>query len=199
MKRAAALAFMQARLPLIDYHGNDANDQKHSQDRTVALVRRWQALNEELRAARRETLTCCEVKAGKGDAGNLMIVDRPGFDRLQEAISSHQEQITSLEEAIIKLDGIIQANGLAPGYFAEIQHRLSSARSSIYQQKSNISKMLSFHTQKNPRMQPEEVLKLPAFVAKRAEAEKIIKGDEAYLAKFKPVVDEIEGILASVA
>jgi len=47
-------------------------------------------------------------------------------------------------------------------------------------------------------MPPEDVLKLPEFVAKRAEAEKIIKADEAYLAKFKHVADEIEGILASV-
>jgi len=144
----AALAFMQARLPLIDYHGNNANDQKHSQDRTVALVKRWQASNETLRAAHRETLTCCEVKAGKGDAGNLMIIDRPGFDRLQEAIAAHLEQISVMEEAIRKLDAIIRDNGLEPGYFADFQHRQSSAQSSIYQQKSNITKYLTFHTQK---------------------------------------------------
>lgn len=194
----STLALVKDRLPLIDYHGNNANDQKHSQDRTVALVRKWAGTVDALKAARSAGLQTLEVTEGKGGAVVLKIADRPRFDALQQTIASHQEQIAKIEAAIIALDQIIESNGLAPGYFADLQHRLSSSSGSIYQQKSNITKWLTFHTQKNPRMPPEDVLKLPEFVAKRAEAEKIIKADEAYLAKFKPIVDEIEGILASV-
>jgi hypothetical protein len=164
----------------------------------VALVRKWQALNQEVRAARRDTLACCEARAGKGDSASLAIIDRAEFDRLQEAIAARQEQIGNLEQTIVKLDGIIQDNGIAPGYLAELQQRISGSKSSIFRQQKAISDWSTFHTKQNPRMSPEDVLKLPEFQKKRAAAEDIIKKDEAYLARMKPIVDEIERILASV-
>lgn len=193
------LPFVAARIPLLNIGtSTDANARKHSEDRTTSVIRKWATLRGELQAARGQTMNCLEATEGKGGAVVLKIADKPRFDRLQQTIADHQEQIASLEEAIRKLDDLIQANALGSGYLQDLQHRLSSSSGSIYQQKSNITKWLTFHTQKNPRMPPEDVLKLPEFVAKRAEAEKIIKADEAYLAKFKPVADEIEGILASV-
>lgn len=193
-----ALAFMQARMPLIDYRGSDANDQKHSQDRTVALVKRWKALNEELRASRRGTLECCEATPGKGSAAILSIVDKGRFDGLQEAIKAHTEQINAMETAIEALDKIITDNSLSPGFWDELKRRMASSGSSIYTQKNNISKLVSFYTQQNPRMPPEDVLKIPEFAEKRAAAERIIEQDRAYLDKMKPLVAEIEGILSSV-
>jgi hypothetical protein len=193
-----SLPFMQARIPLIDYHGNNGNDQKHSQDRTTALVRKWSALNQELQGLRQETITCCEATPGKGNTATLSIVDRQRFDDLQEAIKARKEHIDSVADVIRKLDEIIVSNGLGSGWLQDLQHRLNSASSSIYQQKSNISKYLTHFTVSNPRLPPEEVIKIPEFIEKRTEAERLIKLDEEYLAKFKPVVEEIEAILASV-
>ncbi len=173
-------------------------DQKHASDRTTPVIRKWHALNQELRAARRETLACCEARPGKGDSAILAIADRAEFDRLQEAIAARQEQISALEQAIVKLDALITENGIAPGYLAELQQRISGSKSSIYRQQTAISNLSSFYTQQNPRMSPEDVLKLPEFVRKRGAAEDIIKKEEAYLGRMKPIVDEIERILASV-
>jgi hypothetical protein len=192
------LAFMVERLPLINYRGTNANDQKHSQDRTVALVRKWQSLNQELRAARRDTLACCEARPGKGDSASLAIIDRAEFDRLQETIAGHMEQIGNLEQAIVKLDALITENGIAPGYLAGVQQRISGAKSSIYRQQKAISDWSAFYTKQNPRMSPEDVLRLPEFKSKRATAQKIIDADKAFVEKIKPVVDEIERVLESV-
>jgi hypothetical protein len=170
-----ALAFMQARMPLIDYRGNDANDQKHSQDRTVALVK--------LRTSRRGTLECCEATPGKGSAAILSIVDKGRFDGLQEAIKAHLEQIAAMETAINALDNLIESNNLSLGFIEELKRRLASAVSSIFKQQTNITNLATFYTQKNPRKPPEDVLKIPEFAEKRAAAERIIEQDRAYLIK----------------
>lgn len=190
-----ALAFMQVRIPLIDYRGSDANDAKHAKDRTVALVKRWKALNEELRSSRRGTLECCEATPGKGNTATLSIVDKERFGGLQAAIKAHTEQISSLEEAITKLDSFIEANSLAPGWLEELKSRLASSASSIFTQKTNISKLSAFYTQKHPRLAPEQVLELPEFKEKRANAERIIAADKAFSERLKPLVAEIERIL----
>jgi hypothetical protein len=190
-----ALAFMHARIPLIDYHGTDANDQKHAQDRTTLVIKRWAALVGELQATRRKTLECCEARPGKGDAAVLAIVDREKFDVLHNSIATITEQIVTFEESIRKLDEIIANNNLSPGWLEELKYRLTSAGSGIYQQKTNITKLLAFHTQKNPRMSPEDVLKIPEFAEKRANADRLIKLDEDYLERMKPVVAEIEAVL----
>ncbi len=193
-----ALAFMQARLPLIDYHGTDANARKHAEDRTVSLARKWAGAVDSLKAARAYTMSCLEATEGKGGAVVLKIADKPRFDALQQAIAGHQEQITSLEQAIVRLDDLVQANGIAPGYLVELQQRISGSKSSIYRQRTAITNLSTFYTQQNPRMSPEDVLKLPEFVKKRGAAEAIIKQDEAYLEKMKPIADQIEAILESV-
>ena len=199
MSGISDLPFLVERLPLLNV-GTSTNmlDQKHASDRTTHVIRKWHALNQELRAARRETLACCEARPGKGDSAILAIADRAEFDRLQEAIAARQEQIGNLEQAIVKLDALITENGIAPGYLAELQQRISGSKSSIFRQQKAISDWSTFHTKQNPRMSPEDVLKLPEFQKKRAAAEDIIKKDEAYLARMKPIVDEIERILASV-
>ncbi len=193
-----SLGYVQARISLIDYRGTDAHDQKHATDRTTLLIKRWAACVDKLQADRLKTIQCCEARPGKGDVASLVIVDRQQFDSLQEAIQGHVESIKELEQAIIKLDEIIATNGLGDGWLSDLKQRLGSAGSGIYQQKTNISKLLTFYTQKNPRMSPEDVLKIPDFAARRADADRIIKLDEEYLAKTKPIVNEIEGLLEGV-
>lgn len=189
---------MQSRIQLIGYRGTNPNDQKHASDPTTAIVRKWAETVDSLKAARSATMQTLEATEGKGGAVVLKIADKPRFDALRQAISSYQERITSFEEAIRKLDEIISVNGLGAGFLQDLKHRINSASSGIYQQKSNISKLTAFYTTQNPRMPPEEVLKLPEFVQKRAECERLIKLDEEYLAKFKPICDEMEGIISSV-
>jgi len=192
------LPFFVDRLPLIDYRGTNANDQKHAEDRTTRVIKKWAGAMDSLKAARSATMQTLEATEGKGGAVVLRIADKPRFEALRLEIASHEEPIGNLEAAIARLDEIIQANALGAGWLGDLQHRLSSCNSSVYQQKSNITKYLAHFTQLNPRMPPEAVLELPEFKQKRAAAEKIIESDEAHLKKMKPVVDEIERILASV-
>ena len=150
-----------------------------------------------LRIARSETMSCLEAKKeARSDAVKLTICEPERFAELQTKIEATTAQIAGLVAAIRQLDGIIETNGLAPGWLDVMKHRLSSAGGSIVQQQSNISVWASFYTQKNTRKSPEEALADPEFKEKREAAEKIIVAEKAFLETAKPIVKEIESILS---
>lgn len=73
-------------------------------DRTVNVVRKWLSTNAALRQARSATMQTLTARPGKN--GNVLfdIMDRLEFDRLQDEIAGHEEQIRALEAAIKELD-----------------------------------------------------------------------------------------------
>jgi hypothetical protein len=194
-----SLAFVKARIGLLDMSNNkDMNDAKHAEDRTMSPVRKYFEACTALRIARSETMSCLQAKAGRGDGVTLAICEPERFAELQDQIEATSTKIAAMESAITRLDNLIEANVLAPGWLMDLKHRIGSANSSIVQQQGNISVWAGFFTQKNKRKTPEEALADPEFVAKRAAADRLIEADKAYLERLKPVVREIEAVLSSV-
>lgn len=199
MKDITILPFVAVRLPLLaTVNRNNPHEVKHSQDRTTSPVRKYFDAVTKLRVARSETMSCLEAKPGRADGVTLVICERERFDELQEKIAGLQAEIASLEDAITKLDTIITSNELGDGWLEDLRHRIESAGSNVIRQQSNISSWAGFFTTKHAGKSPEEALQDPEFVERRAEAERLIELDKAYIERFKPIKKEIEQILMGV-
>lgn len=189
------LPFFMERTRLLE-GANGPLDQKHSRDRTTALVRKYQSVEAALRRDRAATLSCLSARPGRGGVV-FEVVDPEHFGSLQDAIAGHVEELQKLEGVITQIDNIIAANGLLP-WLDDQKQRLSSSGNSILTQKSTISRLIAFNAAQNPHLSPEEVLKLPEFTERRKEADSLIEREKEYLATFKPLVEEIERLLESV-
>ncbi len=187
--------FFMERARLLEGTGGPI-DQKHGKDRTTSLVRKYRASEDALRRDRAATLGCLAARPGKGGAVVFEVVDSERFDRLQEAIAGHAEELKKLEGAITEIDSIVAANRL-PSWFDDMKQRLNSSSNSIYTQKNMISQLVAFNAAQNPQLSPEEVLELPEFTTRRKEADDLIKREEEYLANYRPIVEQIEAILES--
>ena len=166
-----------------------------SNDRTVALVRKWQQTSESLRAARAETLTCLEAVPGKGGKVELSLVDAGRFCTLQASIESHTEELERLEKAIRDLDAIDVP------MFTEINDQVGILGRSEHVERQQIANMSAGYLQRhaNSGKTPDEILAAdPEFQRLKGLCEKRIEQSKAKLAELKPKRDRLKGVLESV-
>ena len=143
------LKFFQDRLRYaVEPKNVSPHERKMAEDRTVAVVRLWESLNEELRTARGATMACLEAIEGKGEVVTLKILDRPAWDALQEVITENTSKISNLETAIIRLDE------LGGPWFSELLDRVNSMGREENSRKQRIATMTAAATQK-PGMKPK--------------------------------------------
>ncbi len=191
------LPFVKERLQLLDSTTlHDPAMRNHSRDRTVEPVRRWVALTYELRALRPQTTTCLEARPGKNDQVVMVVADKERFASLQEAIESHNKQITELEAAIRKLDGLgddiwfsnlSQRVSLLMGTEDGHKRRLSAEASNAMARNANTGKSPDEILQQDSRY-----LGIQETLAADTEAAKKL------LAELAPKFNELKAVLESV-
>ena len=194
MSSIESLPFLKDRIELAGSDGFQIN-RIQAQDRTVAVVRKWQTLNAELRAARRDTLECCEAMPGKGNSVNLSIVDKDRFDSLQASIEAHNKQIAALEAAIRALDA---QGGL---WFSELEDTAAYLGRSEGVENRQIATMTAGYLQRraNSGKTPDQILaEDPDFQRLKNLCESRIKVSKEAYAIEKPKLEALRAILESV-
>lgn len=184
LDRIEDLSFVKDRQSLL------SKSPTEEEDRTVEIVRRWHNLGAQLQIARRETMTCCEARPGKGDLAVLAVVDRAKFDGYQGVIKEHEQQIAVLENAIRELDEID-----AP-HLIQLRHQLGGARSN----RANAQKMYqnwlgdaikSFPSIDAAKANEAVVQREKALAEAKAAEDKAVK-------EISPKIEQITSILEAV-
>lgn len=186
-------AFVKARLPYIKDDGSrrGAEEQKAS-DPTTKAVRLLCGAKEALQLARLGSLKCCEARPGKGDTAILSVVDREGFDQLQDTIKTNTEKIAALEKAITELDSIA-----APFLFV-LSGLVSGAQSEVEYLQKRYSTVLGAGLQHWPNKGVEEVKKDPEIMQKAQMLEEAKAAEEKTVRELEPQIERIKSILAGV-
>jgi hypothetical protein len=161
-----------------------------AEDRTVAVVRLWESLNEELRTARGATMACLEAIEGKDEVVMLKILDRPAWDALQEVITENTSKISNLETAIIRLDE------LGGPWFSELLDRVNSMGREENSRKQRIATMTAAAVAKI--RDEAEAEKDDDVVRVKQLAREATDAANAELEKLRPLLEEIESILEGV-
>lgn len=182
-----SLPFMQARARLLF-----SKTDRHSQDRTMAPVRMWHELNNELRICRSETLAYLEACPGR-QAGTVVfsIVDKDSFDALQSRIAETRTKLAALEDVIKALDG------MGSPWHGDLVNERSSLGLVEPQTSKRISELLA-SIMRNRRMPPDQAMKEPDYVQTKASLEADISRANQELAEIEPKLAEINRLLASV-
>jgi hypothetical protein len=169
------LKFFQDRLRYaVEPKNVSPHERKMAEDRTVAVVRLWESLNEELRTARGATMACLEAIEGKDEVVMLKILDRPAWDALQEVITENTSKISNLETAIIRLDE------LGGPWFSELLDRVNSVgREENTRDEAEAEK-------------DDDVVRVKQLAREATDAA------NAELEKLRPLLEEIESILEGV-
>ena len=154
------LAFVKARLPVLQPDKGDLVASKRAGDRTTFLVRKWKLLTDELPKIRTQTMGCLEAVEGKGGAVILRVCDRQRYDALQEAIVDRQAQITAIEQAMRELDS------LNAGWIDELRSNRDALAGTERKQRAMLTSWATSALQKNSNSSRT--------------AEEILKGDEQY-------------------
>ncbi len=187
-----SLPFFRVRVRFLggnDFTGTQAD---LAADPTTEVIRRWKAHKDELRAARLQTLQCCEARPGKGDTAILAVIDPEAFSALQDAIKMHEEQIASLEAAIRKLDSI------NAGFLCNLISQIEGAKSNSQQVHRVYSGWLAEHIKRYPTQSIDEIGQM-ADVKRRAEALEVAKESEKKITReTEPKIQAIRAILRSV-
>lgn len=191
MDKIEDLGFVKMRLPLLEPQQDSAIKVRRSADRTTALVRRWVELRDRLKSARVDTLFFCEARPGKGDAVNLVVADREGFDTAQEQIASLSEDFEKAESAIREL----AAGGF--GWYDEILSQIQIHGQTEDFEKRRLNQIVAAAMMRYNTMAPDDVLKLDEVKANREDSEATIEASRKRLEELRPRLQELEGILAS--
>ena len=189
-----SLPFFKDRVELAGPQGAAINRIKCN-DRTVLLIRKWQSLNMELKAARSETMSCLEASEGKGGAVVLKIADRPRFDSLQATISSHNEQIAALETAIRRLDAMGEL------WFSDLEYECGSYGRVEVGERRRIANMGAAVLQRraNTGKPTDEILaEDPEFQRLKGVCENTISDANKRLETLRPRLEEMKAILEGV-
>jgi hypothetical protein len=189
-----SLAFFKDRVERAGSNGYQIN-RVTCNDRTVAVVKRWMALNDELKTARAATMQTLEASEGKGGIVVLKIADKPRFDGLQATISSHNEQISALEKAIKRLDE------MGGPWYSELSDRVGGCGRVELIEKQQIARMSAGYLQKasNSGKTPDEILSSdPEFIRLKALSEEQITQANEQLKTLRPQLAEIDSILKAV-
>ena len=185
------LKFFQDRLRYaVEPKNVSPHERKMAEDRTVAVVRLWESLNEELRTARGATMACLEAIEGKGEVVTLKILDRPAWDALQEVITENTSKISNLETAIIRLDE------LGGPWFSELLDRVNSMGREESSRKQRIATMTAAAVAKI--RDEAEAEKDDDVVRVKQLAREATDAANAELEKLRPLLEEIESILEGV-
>ena len=185
------LKFFQDRLRYaVEPKNVSPHERKMAEDRTVAVVRLWESLNEELRTARGATMACLEAIEGKGKVVTLKILDRPAWDALQEVITENTSKISNLETAIIRLDE------LGGPWFSELLDRVNSMGREENSRKQRIATMTAAAVAKI--RDEAEAEKDDDVVRVKQLAREATDAANAELEKLRPLLEEIESILEGV-
>ena len=185
------LKFFQDRLRYaVEPKNVSPHERKMAEDRTVAVVRLWESLNEELRTARGATMACLEAIEGKGEVVTLKILDRPAWDALQEVITENTSKISNLETAIIRLDE------LGGPWFSELLDRVNSMGREENSRKQRIATMTAAAVAKI--RDEAEAEKDDDVVRVKQLAREATDAANAELEKLRPLLEEIESILEGV-
>lgn len=184
------LKFFQDRLRYaVEPKNVSPHERKMAEDRTVAVVRLWESLNEELRTARGATMACLEAIEGKGEVVTLKILDRPAWDALQEVITENTSKISNLETAIIRLDE------LGGPWFSELLDRVNSMGREENSRKQRIATMTAAAAKTRDEAEAEkddDVVRVKQLAREATDAA------NAELEKLRPLLEEIESILEGV-
>ena len=185
------LKFFQDRLRYaVEPKNVSPHEEKMAEDRTVAVVRLWESLNEELRTARGATIACLEAIEGKDEVVMLKILDRPAWDALQEVITENTSKISNLETAIIRLDE------LGGQWFSELLDRVNSMGREENSWKQRIATMTAAAIAKT--RDEAEAEKDDDVVRVKQLAREATDAANAELEKLRPLLEEIESILEGV-
>ena len=185
------LKFFQDRLRYaVEPKNVSPHERKMAEDRTVAVVRLWESLNEELRTARGATMACLEAIEGKGEVVTLKILDRPAWDALQEVITENTSKISNLETAIIRLDE------LGGPWFSELLDRVNSMGREENSRKQRIATMTAAAIAKT--RDEAEAEKDDDVVRVKQLAREATDAANVELEKLRPLLEEIESILEGV-
>ena len=188
------LPFMRVRLPLLQPNQKDLIAVKRANDRTVALVRRYAILTENLPMVKSQTMSCFEAVEGKNGAVSLRICNRAKFDAIKQSVADMEEEQSRLEQAIRELDA------LRCGYLSEMQDARSSLAAIEGQQRQMLSGIAAGALQRggNRRQDPEAVLQGDQLYQQRkTQAESQIATAKKALDVLIPKIEKIEAILST--
>ena len=192
MSEIESLPFVKARLPYLEKGSWRGSEEQKATDPTTEPVRRLYGTKEALQVARLETLKCCEARPGKGDTAILAVVDREGFDHLQDTIKTHTEKIAALEQAILELDS------MAAPFLFELSGQISGVKSEVEYIQKMYSTFLGNGLQHWPNKDIEEVKKDPEIMKKFEMLQQAKAAEEKAVRELEPQIERIKFILEAV-
>jgi hypothetical protein len=160
----------------------------HNQDRTTKAAHYWKGLKDEIRRIQVETHNFTAITPN----GEIVVIDPDGLRVLWVEIESLNTQLSKIESSIRSIMAI------SPEYLCELENTAythAKVDNHYIQQLTGLSFTLS---SRNRDLQPEDILKLPAYVEKKAEADAEIERANKVLAEVQPKIQAINEALAAI-
>jgi len=190
----ASLAFVKDRLELAGPNGHQIH-RARATDRTVALVKKWMAISSALKAARQATICHCEAIEGKNGIVSLKVADRAGFETLQAQIRGQAGELAAVEDGIKKLDAMGEM------WYSDLEDQCGRLGRVELVERQQIANMSAAYIQRGGRSgkTPDEILASePEFNRLKKISEDQITQAKEQLAKLRPQLEEVRGMLEAV-
>ena len=193
MSNVESLQFFKDRIELAGPNGGMVHPTR-SQDRTVQLIKKWQAAVAALRKARSETMFCLSAVLGNNKSIKFEVVNQEHFDQLQEEIKSCSSEIAALEAAMRRLDE------MGGPWFGDLEYEIISCKRTPIRERQDQATRSGALITKNFKSgkPPAEILGADAeFVKFKARSDKTIEVAEKKLVEIGPNFEEVKALLES--